>query len=72
MNRNQWMAAAAFLAALSSTAAAQATTIFSDNFDADGPADKLDVASLTKWNITSGSVDLIGQGGGRKQRADAA
>ena len=41
------------------TGAASATTIFSDNFDAD--AQGLSVG-LSQWAVTSGSIDVIGPG----------
>ncbi len=48
--------------ALGVTGAAQATTIFSDNFDRE-PA-SVPASGLTNWTIRTGSVDVIGAGTG--------
>ena len=47
--------------ALALGGAAQATVIFSDNFD--GEALGAPQPNLTNWNVTSGTVDVIGQPG---------
>ena len=48
---------------LMTAAAANATIIFSDNFDTDTTATTLNFSSLNNWNVTDGTVDYIKQGG---------
>ncbi len=49
-------------ACLSASAAAQATDLFQDNFEADNIGYSL--TSLSQWTMTDGSVDVIGAGSG--------
>jgi len=54
---------AAAAAILVSGVSAQAAPIFSDNFNSEnGGVGQLTYTSLANWNVTSGSVDLIGNG----------
>jgi hypothetical protein len=48
---------------LSSTAFAPTTVVFSDNFDTEnGGSPAGNFSSLTQWNITDGTIDLVGNG----------
>jgi hypothetical protein len=50
-------------ATLAAASLAQATTIFSDNFNAEnGGSGVLNYNSFAQWNVNPGTVDLIGNG----------
>jgi hypothetical protein len=50
-------------AALATVGSARAATVFSDNFNGEnGGVGQLNYANFANWNVTSGSVDLIGNG----------
>ena len=53
----------AFAAVLGAAQPAAATVIFSDDFEADGPADFLNKPTFVNWVVSDGTVDLIGVGG---------
>lgn len=56
------LAAVAFVAAVAWAQAANATPIFSDNFNST-TTQSLNQTVFTNWTVTSGSVDVIGDGG---------
>ena len=50
-------------AALATFGSARAATVFSDNFNTEnGGVGQLNYANFANWNVTSGSVDLLGNG----------
>ena len=56
-------ALSAITAALLTALPASASPIFTDNFNADNAGNgALNYAGFTNWNVTNGSVDLIGDG----------
>jgi len=48
---------------IASPSRAAAITSFSDNFDAEGPGDRLNYETFANWDVSEGTVDLIGAGG---------